>query len=57
MLGIASRTISDHEAILRALEKRDLKTLKRILRKSIILPKMIHQSRYRQSGDRYRADK
>jgi len=57
MLGIASRTISDHEAILRALEKRDLKTLKRILRESIILPKMIHQSRYRQSGNRVRADK
>jgi DNA-binding GntR family transcriptional regulator len=57
MLGIAPRSVSDHEAILRALEKRDLKTLKRILRESIILPKMIHQSRYPKSGDRDRADK
>jgi len=56
MLGIASRTVSDHEAILRALERRDLKTLKRILRESIILPKMIHQSRYQYSGYRNRAD-
>jgi DNA-binding GntR family transcriptional regulator len=45
MLGIASRTISDHEAIIRALEKKDLKTLKRILKESIIYPKMISQSR------------
>ena len=57
LLGIASRTLSDHEAILRALEKKDLKTLKRVLRESIILPKMIHRSRYRPSGDRPRADK
>jgi DNA-binding GntR family transcriptional regulator len=56
MLGIASRTVSDHEAILRALERRDLKALKRILRESIILPKMIHQSRYRKAGERDRAD-
>ena len=45
MLGIASRTVSDHEAIIRALERKDLRTLKRILKESIIYPKMISQSK------------
>jgi len=35
----------------------DFKALKHILRESIILPKMIHQSRYRFSGNAGGADK
>jgi DNA-binding GntR family transcriptional regulator len=45
MLGIASRTVSDHEAIIRTLERKDLRALKRILKESIIYPKMISQSK------------
>ncbi len=45
LLGIAQRTVDDHEAMIRAIEEKDVKRLKRILRESIIYPKMIYLSR------------
>ena len=45
LLGIAQRTIEDHEAVIQALEERDLEKLKRITKDSIIYPKMIYLSR------------
>jgi DNA-binding GntR family transcriptional regulator len=45
LLGIAQRTIEDHEAVIQALEERDIEKLKRITRESIIFPKMIYLSR------------
>jgi DNA-binding GntR family transcriptional regulator len=45
LLGIAQRTIEDHEAVIQALEERDIEKLKRITKDSIIYPKMIYLSR------------
>ena len=45
LLGIAQRTVDDHEAMIRAIEEKDVKSLKRILKESIIYPKMIYLSR------------
>ena len=45
LLGIAQRTVADHEAVIRAIQKKDLEGLKHILKESIIYPKMIYLSR------------
>jgi DNA-binding GntR family transcriptional regulator len=45
MLGMAQRSVNDHETILQAIEERDLAKLKRILKESIINPRMILRSR------------
>jgi len=45
LLGIAQRTVEDHEAVIQALEERDIEKLKHITKDSIIYPKMIYLSR------------
>jgi len=45
LLGIAQKTVADHESMIEAIERRDAGGLKRILKKSIIYPKMIYLSR------------
>jgi DNA-binding GntR family transcriptional regulator len=45
LLGIAQKTVSDHETMIAAIERKDIEGLKRILRESIIYPKMIYLSR------------
>lgn len=45
MLGIAQRTVKDHETIIEMIERKDLEGLKRIFKESVINPDMILQSR------------
>jgi DNA-binding GntR family transcriptional regulator len=45
LLGIAQKTVADHGAMIEAIEKKDAEGLKRILKESIIYPKMIYLSR------------
>lgn len=45
LLGMAPKTVKDHEAMIEALERRDVQALKKALREGIIYPKMIYLSR------------
>lgn len=45
VLGMGPKTVKDHEAMIRAVEKKYLKKYKRILQNSIINPNMIMKSR------------
>jgi len=45
MLGMAPKTVKDHEAMIQAIEKRESEKLKRIFKNSIINPNMILKSR------------
>jgi DNA-binding GntR family transcriptional regulator len=45
MLGIAERTVKDHETIIEMIERKDLEGLKRTIKESVINPNMILQSR------------
>lgn len=45
LLGIAPKTVKDHEAMIEALERRDAEGFKKALREGIIYPKMIYLSR------------
>jgi DNA-binding GntR family transcriptional regulator len=45
LLGIAPKTVKDHEAMIDAIERRDAEGLKKALREGIIYPKMIYLSR------------
>jgi DNA-binding GntR family transcriptional regulator len=45
LLGIAQKTVSDHETMIAAIERKDTEGLKRLLKESIIYPKMIYLSR------------
>jgi DNA-binding GntR family transcriptional regulator len=47
VLGVAPKTVKDHEAMIKAIEKKDVKKLKRLLQDSIINPNMIMKSRER----------
>jgi DNA-binding GntR family transcriptional regulator len=44
-LGIPKTSVSQHEAIIKALEEQDLEKLKLSIKENIIYPKMIYESR------------
>jgi DNA-binding GntR family transcriptional regulator len=45
LLGLAAKSVADHQAVIDAIEEKNLERLKDILKESIILPKMIYLSR------------
>jgi DNA-binding GntR family transcriptional regulator len=45
LLGADAKSVEHHEAIIGAIESRDVDKLKQVLKESIIYPKMIYQSR------------
>ena len=45
LLGHAPKSVADHQAVIDAIEEKNLERLKDILKESIILPKMIYMSR------------
>jgi DNA-binding GntR family transcriptional regulator len=45
LLGMFQMSVAQHQAIIDALEQRDLNKLKHFTRKNIIYPKMIYDSR------------
>lgn len=45
LLGADAKSVQYHEAIIRAIETREVERLKQVLKESIIYPKMIYQSR------------
>lgn len=44
-LGVAPKSIGNHQALISAVEEKDLERLKNVLKESIILPRMIRLSR------------
>ena len=50
LLGIAPKSVEQHEAIIRSLEEKNLKELKHTIKESIIYPKMFYLSKKLQSS-------